>query len=439
MRDVVRSTLKDHQLAEPNEPLFVAVSGGLDSMVLLHVLRSLEHPCHVAHVDHGLRGAASDGDREFVEHYCTEHDIPFTARKVDVRARMESTGASVQMAARELRLGWFNELVRQGPSKLAMAHHTDDAIETFFMGMMQGMGLHGWDTIPIRSGPFIRPLLNVTRARIREYAEVNSITWREDASNAETTYLRNRVRHELLPMLENWRPGTHRNLQRNIKLFSELKGSAERTIVDALAPFEADEHGSVRIPFSIVQASGTPLLFLHHMLRDKGFHPDQLAGILDSMAKNKVGARFIRGEDQVLVDRSELVIGKNSGPPASWQIDAATSVPVDAPLTITASGIEAVDHSMDNSVAWLDADRITFPLTLRPWQDGDRMRPMGLGGSKLVSDILIDAKVPRDRKQRTYVLAENDRIIWLCGLRLAERSQVTATTRTVLRCIWSGT
>ena len=438
MRDAVRTAIAKDQLADPNEPLWVAVSGGVDSMVLLHVLRSLGHPCHVAHVDHGLRGAASDGDRAFLEHYCKDNDIPFVAHHVEVRAAMEATGSSVQMAARELRLEWFNKLVLSGPEKLAMAHHADDSIETFFMGLLQGMGSQGWAGIPVRSGPFIRPLLNIGRKQILEYAFTNSIPWREDASNADTSYLRNRVRHELLPLLETWRPGTHRNLQRNTRLANELQGLATRRFTEVLKDVVPDADGSLRLPFTVITDSEAPFLFLHHVLRHKGFHPDRLAAILTSIEERNVGAIFLHGACQVLVDRKELVIGEVKGPFPIWQLNNPDHVPLEAPLSIEAAPLASMDLGVGRHVAWLDADRVSFPLTLRPWVHGDRITPIGLGGTKLVSDLLIDAKVPRDRKQSTYVLVQGDKVLWLCGHRLAEGIGASAATHKMLRVEWTG-
>lgn len=438
MRDAVRAALAKCRLADPNEPLWVAVSGGVDSMVLLHVLRSLGHPCHVAHVDHGLRGAASDGDRNFLEQYCKENTIPFVVHHVNVRAGMEANGSSVQMAARELRLEWFNRLVLEGPRKLAMAHHADDSVETFFMGLMQGMGLNGWAGIPVRSGPFIRPLLGIGRKQILEYANINSIPWREDASNADTNYLRNRVRHELLPLLETWRPGTHRNLERNTRLANELHDLATKRFTEVLSGLVPKLHGSLRLPFSVIADSGAPFLFLHHVLRHKGFHPDRLVAILTSIEERKVGAIFLHGTCQVLVDRTELVIGEVQDTLPTWEIVDVDSVPAEAPLLIDISPLASMDLDAGRNVAWLDADRITFPLTLRPWKHGDRMSPIGVGGSKLVSDMLIDEKVPRDRKQLTNVLAQGEKILWLCGHRLAEGVGATANTRNMIRVEWTG-
>lgn len=438
MLDTVRTFIHRNHLLAQGEPLWVAVSGGVDSMVLLNVLGELGHPCHVAHVDHGLRGNESDADRVLVQDHCQAHGIPYVVNCVDVIAHASDTGTSTQMAARALRYAWFNNLVIQGPDKMALAHHADDTIETFFMGMMQGMGLQGWEGIPVQSGRFIRPLLGCRRVEIMDFARANNIPWREDASNSDTTYLRNRIRHELLPQLEQWRPGTHRNLARNVRLFRELDQLAQGAISSATEDLVPGPDGTLRVPFGRLRSHGAPLLTLHHLLRAKGFHPDQLEGILRAIDHARTGAVFLREGHQVLVDRNELVIGEAPGQLPVWSIPSADRVPQDAPLRITVEALGKGDPDNGPNVVRLDPGVLEFPLELRPWRDGDRMRPAGLGGSKLVSDILIDAKVPRDRKQRTYVLVQGDRILWLCGHRIDEGVHTANGDPEVLRFEWSG-
>lgn len=437
MIDKVRHTIREHGLIQAGETVWVAVSGGVDSMVLLHVLQALGHPCRVAHVDHGLRGEASDGDRAFVEAHCAKYGLPIEVARVDVKARAEVTGESKQMAARALRRTWFHELIERGPQKLATAHHADDAVETFFLGLIQGMGARGWGSIPVQKDGIIRPLITVTRDEILAYARAHDIRWREDASNTEEAYLRNRVRHELLPMLEGWRPGTQRTVARNVRLFGELDQLARAAGEAALNGITPEMDGTLRVPFERILGS-TPLLVLHHLLRGQGFHPDRFDDILQAMREGRTGARFPGEGVEVFVDRQTLVLAQHRSHP-TWVIPAHDAVPADAPIRVVRCAASSIASDPSTAIAWLDADRIGFPLELRPWRIGDRMRPAGLGGSKLISDILTDAKVPRDTKERAYVLADPERIIWLCGLRLAEGVKATPESADVLRVEWSGT
>lgn len=438
MRDRVSSTIGRHALTEPGEALWVAVSGGVDSMVLLHLLRSLGHTCHVAHVDHGLRGAESDADRAFVMEYCEQEGISFVHRKVDVKASALADGRSTQMAARDLRYAWFRELVKEGPHTLCLAHHADDAVETLLLGLIQGFGTRGWSSIPYRSGPFVRPLRDVDRAAILEYAHGHDLSWREDKSNDDPRYMRNRVRHELLPLLEEWRPGAQRTLERNTVLLSEMQTLAERRVEQALSHVRQEQDGMKRLAFEAIMQEGIPRFVLHEFLRGKGFHPDVITQVIDAIERKNVGALFFGDAYQVLVDRSDLIVGPCTERSPSWTIGSTTEVPADAPVTISSVDAASIDLEAGPNVAWFDAEHLTFPLVLRPWKSGDRIRPVGVAGSKLVSDILIDAKVPRSVKDRTYVLADKDRIIWVCGHRIARDARAGTDGTDVLRFTWNS-
>ena len=220
----VERYIRRERMLEAEQPVLVAVSGGVDSMVLLHVLRALGHPCEVGHVDHGLRGAESDADRAFVEEHCRVNDIPFRVTKVDPKASAKGMEVSVQMAGRELRYAWFAELLKELGRPLAMGHHRDDATETLFINLLRGTGAHGWASIPPVSGNIVRPLLCVDRDAILTYAREDQVQFREDSSNADPKYLRNRIRHELLPLIEAMRPGAHKAIARSVDLLRETDG-----------------------------------------------------------------------------------------------------------------------------------------------------------------------------------------------------------------------
>ena len=436
MVDEVKRFLVSEALLEPTEPVWVAVSGGVDSMVLLSVLHALGHPCHVLHVDHGLRGEESDADRELVVRWCEQHGLPLRVSRVDVKAEQDAHGGSRQMAARSLRYAAFKKAVQDGPKKLALAHHADDAIETFFVHVMRGLGLRGRGAIPTRSGPFIRPFRLHTREAIEGYAQKYAIPYREDASNADTHYLRNRIRHELLPMLEEWRPGARKVLHRDTVVFSEMQVAVEAQVQLALGGLIAEADGTLRVPFACILEGGIPRLVLRHLLGDLDFHPERLEELLRAMRDGHTGAEFQEGDHVVYVDRNSLVITKRIDLLPTWHFPSLLEHSADAPLTVTECAVQEVDLSEGEAVAWMDARSVGFPLELRPWKAGDRMRPFGMKGSKLVSDMLIDAKVPRDRKEQVHVLISEGSIVWLCGFRIAEGTQVAPDSERVLRLSW---
>lgn len=425
--------MERQRMSEWREPLWVAVSGGVDSMVLLHVLQALRHPCHVVHVDHGLRGAESEADQLFVKEYCERNALPFKGVKVDVNALIDEGKLSTQMAARELRYAVLTSLVDEGPRKLALAHHRDDAIETLFINLMQGMGLHGWRTIPPISGPFIRPLMGTSREEILAYARENEIEYREDPSNSEQKYLRNKIRHELLPLIESWRPGVRRSLWRSVDLLREMDGVIQEDLQERLGDKRELSSPSMQIPFAEILDHGSPMLTLHFLLRKQGFHPDRLEDILIAMQEGRTGATFSDGGMKVTIDRGRLIVEKLGEGPLAWTITSLDDLPQDLPLTICIVNATDVDLTKGMRTAWLDLAKLQFPLEYRLWKKGDRMKPIGMKGSKLISDILIDAKVPRNEKERVHVLVSEGKIVWLQGFRIGEGFEAKPHTRSVVK------
>lgn len=439
MLSKVRRTLAHGRMLQTGEPVWVAVSGGVDSMVLLHVLLEIGHPCRVAHVDHGLRGEASTADRYFVEGEARRLGLAFRWVKVDVK---EEEGRSVQMAARELRYGWFRELLREGPHVMALGHHRDDAVETLLLHLMRGMGVHGWGGIPpvtrLHEGRICRPLLDLDRAEILAYASGKGIHFREDASNTDPKYLRNRVRAELLPRMEELRPGARRSLARASRLLPELAALAEERLQRLAQELVTDEGGGVqRLALDKLMESPAPHLLLMHVLGMDRPHPDVIGQVLEAVAAGAVGARFQAGRRRLTVESGSLVIDQGAvGFPTFTIHEAQADGGSQGPFTWAACPPGEVDLAQGPATVWLDRSKLTFPLVLRPWKPGDRMRPVGLKGSKLVSDILTDARVPRTEKEAAYVLVSGGVLAWVAGHRVAQGFEAAGNTTQVLRITW---
>ncbi len=439
MLDKVRRAIRREGLLLPEQSVFVAVSGGVDSMVLLHVLHALRHPVSVAHVDHGLRGAESSADAAFVQEHCSDLGVPFRAvskeggccRVASGRRGIRPDG-SPRISATRGSTSWAID------HPVALAHHADDAVETLFINLLRGTGSKGWGAIPWKSGKCIRPLLGVHRDEILRYAQDHSIPFREDSSNASPKYLRNRIRQELIPLLEQLRPGSSRTMARSIRMLRELETSAEQRLESLLSGIPQANDGSKQVPFTLIEDSGTtPALVLHHLLRGRGSHPDTLERIHDAIIERNTGAVFSSGNCLVSVDRDHLHIGSAETERPVYVIDDGEQQGTRGPLRwafMDGGGAKVHEHMNE---ALLDADRLSFPVVLRPWQAGDRMRPIGLGGSKLVSDILTDAKVPVERRSNSYVMLNGDEVVWLVGHRIAEGFQAGLDPGRVLRCSWS--
>jgi para-aminobenzoate synthetase component 1 len=415
-------------------PLFVAVSGGIDSMVLLHVLHGMGHPCTVLHVDHGLRGADSEADATFVREQAARMGLPFRMQRVDVAGRSRTTAASVQMAARTERYAALEAMMADPSSACALAHHADDAVETLFIHLLRGTGLRGWAAIPVRSGRFVRPLLGVGRAAIRAYAERHAVPYREDPSNTDPHYLRNRIRHELLPLLEALRPGASRTLARSVAELRQLvalAGSAVPPVASATLP------GDVRAwPVGPVLAAPAPSAELSRILAPYGPHPSVVQQVLDALVAGRIGSEFHLGAHSLVVDRGRLVmVQRGEAPSFPFALDMAEGSVGPLRWSIDEQGHHVPAGPQE---AIVDLDALDGALLLRPWRRGDRMRPLGLGGSKRISDLLTEARVPRNLKPRCYVLCCGDRIVWLVGRRLAEGFQAGPDTARTVRFTFNG-
>jgi len=318
------------------------------------------------------------------------------------------------MVARSARAEWLRATAhRLGLERIATAHHRDDVVETLLMNLLRGTGIRGWRGIPRRTGPFIRPLLDIPRVRIAEHAARHSIPFREDASNSDPAYLRNRVRHELVPLLRAMNPGFDRAMARSLGLLEELVAHWE-----AHSAKEPGSQQSAGIPFDLLEAVPFPRLVLHEALRGRAQHPDQLDRILRAVAHRRTGARFPLKEGVLIVDRRELRFAATRHGGAAYPIGPDLRLPEGAPARLLREAPLA--GLRGRKVVRFDPERLDRPLLLRPWRAGDRFRPHGGRGSRLVSDVLVDAKVPRDRKDDVYVLCAGDEIAWVVGHRLAE-------------------
>lgn len=437
----VRRTIRRHRMLQPGAPLWVAVSGGIDSMVLVHVLRQLGHPCHIAHVDHGLRGSESDGDRMFVEALAKHEGLPFRSVRVDPKAAAK--GISVQMAARDLRYDWFRDLLTEGPPVMALGHHRDDAVETLLINLMRGTGSLGWQGIPpvtmLQEGCLCRPMLGISRKQIAAYAQEHGIAFREDASNSDPKYLRNRVRHELLPLLENMRPGAAAVLAREVELLSELsKTSAQQIGREALSVKQAVD-GTMRIPLAQLRESQAPHLLLMHLLRGGAVHPGQLDQLIEAVQQGSTGAQFRMGGFTATLAKEHLAFHGAAPAPEEFSIAAnEAGQGQHGRFSWRTCMPHEMEFPMGKNTAWLDMAKLQFPLVVRPWQPGDRIRPVGLGGSKLVSDMLIDAGVPRHAKGEVQVVLSGGELVWLAGLRVAQGFSAGSRAEIVLRLDFRG-
>lgn len=418
------------RLADPSQRILLAVSGGLDSMVMLHLFQAAGFQIGVAHVNFQLRGAESDGDEALVKDTCARLGIACFATCVETRAYAGAQQLSVQVAARELRYAWFKTVMeREHFSLLATAHHLNDRLETVLLNLARGSSLKG---IPMRNGNIIRPLLPFSRQQLEDYARTRQLAWREDRSNAGDDYPRNYIRHHVVPLLRELNPRLEHGFARVIERLDATRELAAREAQRLQAKYVSTTGDRTSIQKLFAQAVDHPVPLLWQWISACGFNYDQAADIVAALP-GESGRTFLSATHLLAVDRQDLVITPLAPMPAPVSIAApGTQVVMGAwQLQVTHQAVPEVQA--DAYVAWLDAARLAFPLTWRPWREGDFFYPLGMEHRKKVSDFLIDRKVSVADKQLVTVVESGGEIVWVAGHRIDNRFKITASTREVVR------
>ena len=426
-----------HLIAE-SDCLILALSGGIDSIVLADLLLKAKVQFVVAHCNFHLRGEESDGDEKFVCEYAENNDIQYFVKHFDTEQYAAEQSVSIEMAARDLRYAWFEELRQQlGYDKIAVAHHANDQAETFFINLLRGAGLRGLKGMQPQNGVIIRPLLWASREQIHQYALENNITWREDHTNAETIYLRNKIRNQLLPVFDELHPEARQGLYKSLEhlaseneLYRELLQEKLNQIVERKVEIQSIPHSAFHIQHSAFQ-----LLF--EWLRQYGFNTDQCHFIFDAM-ETGIGNKYYSPTHQLVIGRNELQLSEiKPGEDEVIQIEMGEET-ILSPIHFRFSQCEKTADFIINkspNVAQLDAEKIQFPLALRHWRNGDRFHPLGMKGSKLLSDFFVDQKFTEFQKRNVWLLVSADhKILWVVGYRIDDRFKIEERTRTVLEC-----
>jgi tRNA(Ile)-lysidine synthase len=431
--------IRRHRLAEPGERVLVGVSGGLDSLVLAEVLLRAGYPIGIAHVNFKLRGKASDSDARFVEEWAVRKLLPFHLLEAPAKPYAKTHRKSLQVAAREIRYRYFETLRKEaGYDRIAVAHHRDDAIETFFMHLLRGAGLRGLSSIPVRQGAVIRPLLGVSRKDIERYAKRKKLKWREDSSNKEEKYERNRLRQHLLPQLKRHAPAGLDGIERSLEHLRFAREVFEAAIAGfRKRHFSTLPDGTRYLSLPLLRKHPFGPALLHELLLGTGFEPGEPEKVLKT---TRTGSRFRTGAGHLAVDRERLlllpfevttetewILGTHTRrirlPAGILDISRKTYLPGDR----IPSGTK--EH-------WLDAAGLRFPLQIRHWKAGDRFRPLGMQGSRKLSDYLTDRKFSAREKEKVLVVLSEGRIVCILGERISHDHRITTTTRKILRLQW---
>lgn len=416
----VNQCISDKHLLNRHDRVLVALSGGADSVALLRVLLHEGYDCVAAHCNFHLRGAESDRDEGFVRALCERLTVPLEVVHFDTAAYAVQHSCSIEMAARELRYAWFEQVRQQtGTSVIAVAHHKDDSVETFLLNLIRGTGIRGLRGITPVNGRIVRPMLEVSRAEILSYLQAIGQDYVTDSTNLETDFTRNKIRLKVLPLLGEINPSVSDAIFETASRLVDVEEVYRKAIQEACRRVSVSER-EVSIPALLGETAPRAILF--ELYAPLGFNASQLDNIYRNLqVKGMSGQLFYSPEYVLLRNRDSLVLEFREKP------ETALSLVVEA---VDREELKA-DFS-DRTKAFLDADKVTGTLTLRKWQSGDRFIPYGMKGYKKVRDYLRDGKFSLFEKQEQCVVCMGEEIVWLVNERCDQRFCVTAATRRVL-------
>lgn len=439
MHNKIKKYIAKHNMLNTQKQHLVALSGGADSVCLLHVMKRLGFKVQAVHCNFHLRGEESNRDEAFCIDLCKRLDIKLHLIHFDTKTYAEVHKISIEMAARELRYSYFEQL-RQSidADSIVVAHHRDDNVETLLINLIRGTGIHGLEGIKPVNGRIIRPLLCVSRKNIQQYLSEIGEGYITDSSNMVDDIVRNKIRLNIIPMLESINPAVSANIESTIENISEAI-----RIVDA-----EDEQARKRclvnntIDIEKLKNEISPEQVLFSILSDYHFSPSQIKQIYDNLSAQS-GKVWHSATHTVATDRSKLIIGKSSDTPQQQLRIPEEGIyiyNVRAKITITKEEItDTFRPSRDKSRITIDAGKVSFPLTLRSTKTGDRFRPFGMKGTKLVSDYLTDRKADYFQRLKQLILTDaNDNIIWLVGERVSDNVACTTNTKVVLEITYSS-
>lgn len=423
----IQKFIEERHLFNLKDKVLVALSGGADSVALLRVLVELGYSCECAHCNFHLRGEESNRDEAFVRTLCQSLDIPLHVIHFETEAYAKEKHVSIEMAARELRYEWF-ETIRQetGAKAIAVAHHRDDSVETFLLNLIRGTGINGLKGIPVRNGFIVRPLLHTSRADILDYLTHLKQEYVTDSTNLQDEYMRNKIRLNLIPLMETMNPSIMETIDETAQRLAEVADIYHENLQEKLQKAlkkgvkeEANERNSMNI--QTILSDIAPLSLLHEWLAPNGFNSSQIKDIFLSLSQLQSGKRFISNEWELLRDREELVLQRRNSSEKKPKISQKT-VEITPEFTLL----------KDKNIAFLDADKVTLPLEIRKWQPGDKFCPLGMKGKKKVSDYLTDRKFSLFEKEKQYVVCSGNEIVWLVGERIDERFKVSENSKKAL-------
>ena len=415
--------------------LLVAVSGGPDSVVLLDALHREGFFVVIAHCNFHLRGEASNEDAEFVKSLAAKYQVPYCQVDFDTEKVAAERKISIEMAARDLRYEWFSQMADEHNCDLiAVAHNADDTVETFFLNLTRGSGLQGLSGMAQLRGKIVRPLLKVSRKQIMEYIAEYNLQYRIDATNLETIYTRNKIRHNLIPQFEEINPSFLNTMANNMRFIASAQSIVETYAAEAYKKVVKIENERIIFDLkALKQCQGIDtLLFI--WLTPHGFSSDVIMQLYHSLFDNLSGKQFFSPTHRIVLERESIELEPIQSKDAIHCVfieQEETSL--ESPIHLEIKEVDIADFELIKSanVACFDADKLQYPLILRRWQQGDWFIPFGMKGRKKLSDFFVDKKFSTIEKEQLWLLTSGDDIVWVVGHRVDARYAVTDKTQRV--------
>lgn len=414
--------------------LILAISGGIDSIVLLHLCKSVGLNIALAHCNFGLRADESDADEAFLTALATRLELEMFTERFNTEQYASDTKLSIQMAARELRYRWFEELVSQLKfDYVLVAHHADDNLETFFINLSRGTGLDGLTGIPETNGYILRPLLPFSRDEIAAYANQQQLEWREDSSNSSTKYLRNKLRHEVIPILKDINPQWLQNFSKTQQHLQDTKFLVDDYMTQVYNDVVTLEGDKLKFNIAKLLKYPKPKAYLYELLKSYQFTAwDDILNLLFTQSGKQVFSETHR----LLRDREYLILDTLDNLPNSIETNYSVNTDfedVDTEFgTLVFTPVSEIEDTNSNCI-YVDQDTLQHPLIIRKWEQGDFFYPLGMQGKKKLSKYFKDEKLSLFEKEAVWVLCSNKEIVWVINRRADGRFKVNSNTKLVLK------
>lgn len=415
-----------------NKKLLLAVSGGIDSMVLVHLMRILNFEIILAHCNFNLRENESEEDEIFIKRYSEEHGIRLFTVSFDTKQFAADSKQSIQLAARELRYSWFYQLLEENKlDYLLTAHHLNDSLETFLINLTRGTGIEGLAGIPVLNHKTVRPLLPFSRDQIDAYARENQIKWREDSSNMSDKYLRNNLRHNVVPILKNLNPAFMEGFRQTLEYLSFARTLVEDASVLVYKQVVSEKENQKHINIAELKRLPNFKAYLYQWLAPFGFTAwNDIYNLVDVQSGKQVFSKDYR----LLKDREVIILEPvTHNDDRLFCIDENTSF-IENPVRLQITKSDFVTFEKNENILYADYEKLKFPLVLRKWQGGDYFYPIGMSGKKKkISKFFKDIKLSLSDKENKWILCSENQIVWVLGKRSDERFKVDAATTNILK------